>query len=542
MNVLGDPVDVVSPHGDTVPWRAIAYPFIGAQSYNELARFSDFGALVQGFVDDTRPHDQQISADTLRDCFQQVIVALQENPSEQAPKMPLPLESYLPTVPWNDSIRQVIATIAHLLPAVRSIGAFEEWFDRGVRDMSPAPVPDRRLLHGDARFANVLVDHVHARVELIDYGNGKQGHLFADLARFEVDLWFRGAARAPSNAVADAPDAAEVLQTIDVVLLSGNGFPNVDELTLSKHSRAVAMWRAELLANVPRMGAAGAVRMYTWFLLVEVLKRIRWLSEVSTNGPGVDGALLLDTIVRLRRALDPKFVATPSVVATPMHLTQMLGCTSAWVPVHQQESITNRARNERKLIALRRTAAERGTVRLLAETGQSFLDPRRPFQDDIGLLLERGGQLQVVIANPYGPEGQAISASYRDGHADPADPHPEFLGKSTAALRGALSLFVRHGEALEIRVARSGLGASVLLTPHAAFYEPYLRADRGYRDIVLFDTFELLFEPLDSHGGKLLDSHFDFHWSEGARLPLQGQSSALDLLGKLREISGGDDA
>jgi hypothetical protein len=66
---------------------------------------------------------------------------------------------------------------------------------------------------------------------------------------------------------------------------------------------------------------------------------------------------------------------------------------------------------------------------------------------------------------------------------------------------------------VEVRLARFGIGATVLLTEQASFFEPYFHASRSRRERVLFDTFELQFEPGGLHMKRLLEETFSFHWN-----------------------------
>ena len=85
-------------------------------------------------------------------------------------------------------------------PEFHELKDLESWWHTALTGdrRQIAPLHDWRLLHSDARFANVRVG-LASGSPLIDYGNGRHGHVFQDLARFESELLFR-------SSPLDAPD------------------------------------------------------------------------------------------------------------------------------------------------------------------------------------------------------------------------------------------------------------------------------------------------------------------------------------------------
>jgi hypothetical protein len=250
--------------------------------------------------------------------------------------------------------------------------------------------------------------------------------------------------------------------------------------------------------------------MYMWFLLAEVLKRLMWTGD-SVSAPGIRRALL-SAVPMLKKAVDgenPEAAGFSAVSA----VSRLLGCTALYVPSYGYEATVNRERNAAKSAALRAAKESRATVRLLAETGYSFLHFRGAFYPEIESLLE-SGKLEVVIANPYFVESHGISAAYKDSSKlDDAGLHSWLKQKFTESFTGYESLRAQAGPRIAARVARYGIGATLLITSEEIFFEPYFRSDRSRRHRRLFETFEFRFSAHNEHLRHLFNEHFAFYWA-----------------------------
>ena len=141
------------------------------------------------------------------------------------------------------------------------MGALREWWDDQITRLVD-PVHDSRILHGDPRLANIIVDSTRSTVTLIDYANGRRGHVFEDFARFELDLLFRCVPR------------AEGLDEIDRgCLLDFLGFLLKDQLDLGDETEAdrslkcLRLWRRAMVHQLGLLTKHGALQMYRCFLL-----------------------------------------------------------------------------------------------------------------------------------------------------------------------------------------------------------------------------------------------------------------------------------
>jgi Phosphotransferase enzyme family len=507
------PVDV-EIRDQSESWSAMAYRYIGSRTYRELADYSEFGAFLQSFV---RPPSAEGSPPerTVRACLYKVASLLAHNTDLQNEEEGRALVDYLPDVDWERDINASLTTAAALWSDIEDLRDFRAWYTEAAAAVRVAPVADRRLIHGDAHLANILVNSVRAEVDLIDFGKGRQAHVFEDLARFEVDLILH---TTPRHSHSGALVQDELLETVNLV--GDDDFALRDSPEEERHRRCLRMWRQELCAVLRGTSLPGAAMMYRWFLLSECLKRIRW---VTNNGPvaaGVDMLSLLRMITALRRMLDGHRYAPEAVISTTAEALTLLRCTAAYVPMHGHELLTNEKRNRAKEAALHASAARGASVRIIAETGYSYLATRGVFNPRIKRLLAAGASLQMVICNPYFLEAYGISASYDpDGRRlgavvpDRLDLHADLARKFEASLRGYEILREEYKSLVEVRFARFGIGATVLLSEQAYFFEPYFHASRSRRERVLFDTFELQFEPGGLHMKRLLDETFSFHWN-----------------------------
>ena len=197
-----EPVEV-EVDGREESWRAMAYPYIGGLTYHDAIRFSDFEVIFQEFVaprSDAMHIGQESLQDWLRSPFQQIRSRQREgaDPNPQHSVRHRPLASFLPALPWNEGLSALLCTAAVFVPEGEELLNLREWWEETSKRQSIAQIPNKTTLHGDLRFANVLVNRRNGQVELIDFGGVREDHVFRDLAKFECDLLFRIIPSGPS--------------------------------------------------------------------------------------------------------------------------------------------------------------------------------------------------------------------------------------------------------------------------------------------------------------------------------------------------------
>jgi hypothetical protein len=483
-------------------WSALTDRYIGGKTFEELEHFSDFEAFVRSYLWN-EDRDRAPSSETLRECFRTVANTLADPRDPRQTVIARPLIEYLPPLRWESGILAALNTARAFCPDLPELVGFRDWWDESIAAIRVAPVPDDRALHGDFRFANILVDSVHSQIHLIDFGNGRRGHAFEDFARFEIDLLFRTTPRIPEQG---GIDRSKLLEVVAYLLDDDLNLGDIPDT--GRQLKCLRLWRQIMYQSFPSLASRGAPMMYRWFLLCECLKRTRWVASDDE----VDSASLIYTICALRQYLSGKGVTSGWISTAPQVLAATLHCRAAFVPTHGSERIVNLQRNDAKKKALAGTEKSISTVRLLAETGQSYLSPRGIFNTQISDLLGTGSSLQVVICNPELPEYLGLSESYESHNGEAYAVSADLLSKTQESLRGYQSLREEFGSLIELRYSRFGVGATILLTNETAFYEPYFRAPRTRRQKLLFDSFELQFDASGLHSRSLLEETFNFHW------------------------------
>ena len=505
-----EPVEIeIDGHDDM--WRAISYAYVGSLSYDELNSYSDFQAIFEDFVAPAR-QDRRPPAQALRDWLRRLCeLVLQKDPGGKSIARGVrakPLSEYLPRLPWSDGLDAVIESAAAFAPQESALHGFRDWWEDAVSRESIAPFPNSTLLHGDLRFANVLVNRTTATVELIDFGNSAQGHVFRDLARFECDLLFRVPPPIETETLRLSSEDRQI-RTLECAFNPRPG-PVDDAADPDNPQLSALRILRETYDSIWHLNSdEGRHKMYMWFLLAEVMKRLMWTGD-SSSTPAAR-RVLLSAVPMLKEAVGgekPEAAGFSSVSA----ISRLLSCAALYVPSYGYEATVNRERNAAKIAALREAKASRATVRLLAETGYSFLHFRGPFYPEIESLLE-SGRLQIVIANPYFVESHGISAAYKDSSKlDDAGLHSWLKQKFAESFTGYESLRAQAGPRIEARVARYGIGATLLITGEEIFFEPYFRSDRSRRHRRLFETFEFRFSARNEHLLRLFNEHFAFYW------------------------------
>jgi hypothetical protein len=265
------------------------------------------------------------------------------------------------------------------------------------------------------------------------------------------------------------------------------------------------------------------------------LKRRRWIGE--SNGALTARRALLCSVAMLKKALSDEEVQVAGF-SSVSGISRLLGCTALYVPSHGYEATVNRERNAGKIIALRTAKANRATVKLLAETGNSFLHFRGAFYPEIEALLEFG-KLEIVLANPCFVESHGISAAYKDrANVDDAGLHSLLKQKFEESFSGYRSLRSQAGPRIQARIARYAISSTLLMTDEEIFFEPYFRSDRSRRHRRLFETFELRFSARNEHVRKLSNEHFEFHWknSDPLETDMEFRDRYLAILAEVTEM------
>jgi len=183
-----------------------------------------------------------------------------------------------------------------------------------------------------------------------------------------------------------------------------------------------------------------------------------------------------------------------------------LGCTHIWVPSQGHEDAENEHRNQAKLAAIK--ASDGATIRLLAQTGYSFLNNRGIFYKAIRQHLENNGEFRIVLMD-----------SSVDNILCTDDENAEIHAKHQLALNGYLTLKSDFGPRIRLKTVHMNLPATIFLTNTRCFYEPYVHIT-AQRERFLFVAFEMLFDKnISPHGYNLMLEYFQALYDHGAVFP-----------------------
>lgn len=204
-------------------------------------------------------------------------------------------------------------------------------------------------------------------------------------------------------------------------------------------------------------------------------------------------------------------------IPAPDRLRDSMGIVDVFLSADEDQE--NIRRNEQKKKALQQVVERNAHMKLLAETGHSYLAPQVDrFFKDVKSFLERGGRISVILANPEFIAGYLISRANRcnqvSGGSSLVDEDNEYRRKFASAVDGYKRLKGLFGNRIELRIAPCVIQSTILLTNRFAFFEPYLFQDRYRKGEVLFDTFELKIDRKNcgNFDNLSLDEHFDFLW------------------------------
>ena len=273
----------------------IAYKYEGVSSPKDEQNVADFEELLQIWnATDGGFHDK-----TLRTLFENTITYFVPRESESDSVTPPTVATRaLPDLKRDEYLKKARPVLRKAGLDTQLLTSVEKWWTDVVHKQSTPSFPDSRLVHGDPRFANILVDLAENRVTLIDFGAGERGrHVFHDLARFEVDLVFR------TTAIdADIDRTQEIQERVDLLLREvaavpmGAGDPRV---------RPVEIWRGvrdaffPVIALVPGFGVR---KLYALFFMNELLRRLKWHSDGNSD---IDvGATVPELWLAMNRVLE----------------------------------------------------------------------------------------------------------------------------------------------------------------------------------------------------------------------------------------------
>jgi hypothetical protein len=510
LDVCSEEVDV-EIDGREEPWRAMLYGYVGGLTHAEIEHYGDFEKVFRDYLDGTAqaPGDAILEA-WLDDLFRAVRQREDTTSSSVAGARSKPLVAYIPPLRWDQGLSALLETAALSSPHGSEIANFRSWWDDRIGSVNIAGYPSAALVHGDLRFANVLINRRTADVELIDFGGVRRGHVFQDLARFECDLLCGIEPAKSGTEQSPAGDADWILEVAFNEHGTALARPAAD---LEPWLRALKILRSTYDKYWRLAGDVGRRRMYTWFLLNEVLRRLLWAGGVSEDRR----RRLLTSVVMLKRVIDDQGASATGFSAVA-DISRILSVTRVYVPVQGKQRKVNSERNGAKIDALQRAAASGGDVKLLAETGHSFFFFRGAFREQVEAVARRGS-FKAVIANPVFIEAQGISAAYKDREPSAAQRiNPLLANKFSESIRGYQQLHDQYPENIDLKITNYGVGITVLLTDDRIFLEPYLRSDRTRRHEQLFDTFELEFDGANNHVRRVVEEHFEFHHSNGVTI------------------------
>lgn len=144
---------------------------------------------------------------------------------------------------------------------------------------------DSRLIHGDPRFANIMVDLEQHRVGLIDFGAGSPGrHIFRDFARFEVDILLRTTGEICGSHRTDDISA----RGRELFAHESGDFNQLRTAwqALQPSARVAAIWRHERNEKFPDFHKEKVRELHALFVATELLRRIEWYADPGETDAG----------------------------------------------------------------------------------------------------------------------------------------------------------------------------------------------------------------------------------------------------------------
>ena len=179
----------------------------------------------------------------------------------------------LPDLAKFDEFLNIARGLTKTSRAEKAIEALDAWADKVIGVHQPPAFPDSRLVHGDPRFANIMVNPIARTVELIDFGAGAPGrHVFHDLARFEVDVLLRTTPTSPRK---KSTRTTEIQLRVAALLAENKGTAP----PTSPEVRIASVWRSVRDSRFGQLHNDEPRALYALFIANELLRRLKWHHE-----------------------------------------------------------------------------------------------------------------------------------------------------------------------------------------------------------------------------------------------------------------------
>lgn len=267
----------------------MAYPYLGPT--DSRGRVGDFQWLVR---------DRYIKDDfDIQEAFELLLRHFDDFPVNDGKTADSTITINLPDLAEWDKYFAAANALATTGFSQRTMDDLDDWVNVLVGRQHEPSIPDSRVLHGDPRFSNIMIDTRAGshRVNLIDFGAGDPeggGHVFRDLARFEVDLLLRTTPCRGSR-TQEISERGRVLFGAAQAALSDD-----------KRVKIAEKWRIARRNRFSRIDDTEVRELHAIFVAMELLRRLKWHSEL--HGDADSGA----TIAELFRAVSVLINSVPA--------------------------------------------------------------------------------------------------------------------------------------------------------------------------------------------------------------------------------------
>lgn len=230
--------------------------------------------------------DNTLQDVTLQRVFQQLLEYFDRFPLGDGQTAPDTRTLNLPDLKdWRTRLGVAAGASSGVQGAAETLSDLRTWGSHLFGGQPKPSFPDSRLVHGDPRFANIMVDLEQHRVGLIDFGAGNPGrHIFRDLARFEADILLRATGELGGS------------QRIDDLTARGRelfehkwgDFSQLRDAwqALQPSARVAAIWRYERNEKFPDFHNEKVRKLHAIFMATELLRRIKWYADPGESDAG----------------------------------------------------------------------------------------------------------------------------------------------------------------------------------------------------------------------------------------------------------------
>jgi hypothetical protein len=278
--------------GDGEAYGIIAYRYEGSLTAEDGPRVGDFTKAIQ----ESYVAREEITDFGLDMLYQNVVESIAPDLSTSRPEVTQHTAEIPDFERFVDRLDRARAVLESHDVASTVIDRVRDAWNASIKSQMTAAYQDSRTVHGDPRFANIIVNLRDNSVAFIDFGEGGPGrHVFNDLARFEIDVLLR----------TTAPAAAG--DRLDEILARGRVLLDLEPITLDapREVRAAAVWRARRNQQVTQIPVRrGVFELYAMFLVNELVRRIGWHAQRSADDVGGTIGELLAAIDLAREALE----------------------------------------------------------------------------------------------------------------------------------------------------------------------------------------------------------------------------------------------